>query len=132
MILVFSIVRYFCLSSQFMFYSITCFDILAQSMDVCMYVLSDGMSSSFQAITLEEKDSKGDKNPKDFILFFDHDYDVLSTIKDNTGRRIYTENMVFPTLEFPSDHGITSTVLRNGHGGPLRQDSTSNMRGNQS
>lgn len=65
-----------------------------------------------KAITAEEKDSKGDKNPKDFIVFFDGDFDVVSTTKDNTGRRNYVENMVFPTLDFPSDHGITSTVLR--------------------
>ena len=55
---------------------------------------------------------KGDKNPKDFILFFTADYEVVSTTKDNTGNRKYIENMVFPTLTFPSDHGITSTVLK--------------------
>jgi hypothetical protein len=65
---------------------------------------------------LEEKDKKGDKNPKDFILFFAADFDVLSTIKDNTGSRVYVENMVFPTLAFPSDHGITSTILQEASG----------------
>lgn len=65
-----------------------------------------------KAISLEEKDAKGDKNPKDFILFFASDFNVLSTNKDNTGDRKYVENMVFPTLSFPSDHGITSTVLQ--------------------
>jgi hypothetical protein len=65
-----------------------------------------------KAVTAEEKDSKGDKNPKDFIVFFDGDFDVVSTDKDNTGRRRYVEDMVFPTLEFPSDHGITATTLR--------------------
>lgn len=64
-----------------------------------------------KAVSLEEKDKKGDKNPKDFILFFDADFTVLSTTKDNTGQRRYIENMVFPTLSFPSDHGITSTIL---------------------
>lgn len=64
-----------------------------------------------KAVSLEEKDSKGDKNPKDFVLFFAADFTVLSTTKDNTGKRKYIENMVFPTLTFPSDHGITSTVL---------------------
>ena len=48
---------------------------------------------------------KGDKNAKDFILFFRDDYRVLRTEKDNTGRRTYIEGMVFPTLSFPSDHG---------------------------
>jgi len=64
-----------------------------------------------KAVKLEEKDIKGDKNPKDFIVFFAADYEVLSTEKDNTGERKYVENMVFPTLSFPSDHGVTSTVL---------------------
>ena len=54
---------------------------------------------------------KGDKNPKDAILFHRNDFTVLSTKKDNTGSRDFTEGMVFPTLDFPSDHGITSTVL---------------------
>jgi hypothetical protein len=65
-----------------------------------------------QAVSLEEKDVKGDKNPKDFILFFGADFEVLSTRKDNTGKLKYVENMVFPTLTFPSDHGITSTILK--------------------
>ncbi len=64
-----------------------------------------------QAISLEEKDTKGDKNPKDFIIFFDSDFKVIKTVKDNTGEKKYIENMVFPTLSFPSDHGITSTIL---------------------
>lgn len=64
-----------------------------------------------KAISLEQKDIKGDKNPKDFILFFNADFTVLSTTKDNTGKKEYIENMVFPTLSFPSDHGITSTVI---------------------
>ena len=64
-----------------------------------------------KAVKLEEKDFKGDKNPKDFILFFDTDFKVVSTQKDNTGERKYIEGMVFPTLTFPSDHGVTSTVL---------------------
>lgn len=44
-----------------------------------------------KAITLEEKDSKGDKNPKDFIIFFNSDFKVLSTKKDNTGELKYVE-----------------------------------------
>ena len=64
-----------------------------------------------KAVRLEEKDIKGDKNPKDFIVFFSSDYEVLTTTKDNTGERKYIENVVFPTLDFPSDHGVTSTIL---------------------
>jgi len=58
-----------------------------------------------------EKKEKGDINPKDFILFKKEDFEVISTFKDNTGAKKYIEDMAFPTLEFPSDHGILSTVL---------------------
>jgi hypothetical protein len=70
-----------------------------------------------KAITYEEKDERGDKNLKDYILFYDGDYELLETKKDNTGQKVYLEGMVFPTLQFPSDHGITSTVLRERRGG---------------
>lgn len=58
-----------------------------------------------------EKREKGDINPKDFILFKKGDFDVMKTWKDNTGNREYIEDMAFPTLDFPSDHGILATVL---------------------
>jgi hypothetical protein len=58
-----------------------------------------------------EKRSKGDVNPKDFILFPKNTFNVISTWKDNTGKKQYTEDMAFPTLEFPSDHGILSTII---------------------
>lgn len=66
-----------------------------------------------KAITFEERNDigKGDKNPKDFILFFDADYSVERTTKDNTGQKKFIENMMFPTLAFPSDHAITSSIL---------------------
>ncbi len=67
-----------------------------------------------KAVAFEEinKSKKGDKNPKDFILFYEDDYSALDVLKDNTGERKYVEGMVFPTLDFPSDHGVTSAVLR--------------------
>ena len=46
------------------------------------------------------------------LLFPQAAYSVVATSKDNTGRRRYTEGMVFPTLQFPSDHGLVATVLR--------------------
>ena len=58
-----------------------------------------------------EKRQKGDVNPKDFILFPKGDFAVERTWKDNTGRKEYIEDMAFPTLEFPSDHGLLSTIL---------------------
>ena len=65
-----------------------------------------------QAVALEERKAKGDRNPKDFILFFKADFQVIETWKDNTGYREYIEEMVFPTYKFPSDHGISSTILQ--------------------
>jgi len=65
-----------------------------------------------KAARASEKISKGDKNPKDFILFPSGKFDVLRTTKDNTGERRYVEDMVFPTLAFPSDHGVLSTELQ--------------------
>uniref|UniRef100_A0A7S2S644 Endonuclease/exonuclease/phosphatase domain-containing protein n=1 Tax=Rhizochromulina marina TaxID=1034831 RepID=A0A7S2S644_9STRA len=67
-----------------------------------------------KAIRFAEKDVKGDKNPKDFIVFFEDDFRVRWTQKDNTGKGKYVEGMVFPTLAFPSDHGITATSLAAG------------------
>jgi hypothetical protein len=64
-----------------------------------------------KACRKEEKREKGDVNPKDFILFKNQDFAVVHTGKDNTGKKAYIEDMAFPTLNFPSDHGILSTVL---------------------
>ena len=58
-----------------------------------------------------EKRKHGDVNPKDFILFAKNDYRVVRTWKDNTGQREYKEDMAFPTMQFPSDHGILTTIL---------------------
>lgn len=58
-----------------------------------------------------EKREKGDVNPKDFILFDKKDFKVIETFKDNTGEKKYTEDMAFPTLNFPSDHGILTTIV---------------------
>ena len=59
-----------------------------------------------------------DRNPKDFILFNEKDRRVLSssaTQRDNTGKgphvTAYRPKDPFPTLEFPSDHAVVSTVL---------------------
>lgn len=58
-----------------------------------------------------EKRIKGDVNPKDFILFGKDQFGVVQTWKDNTGKKRYIEETAFPTLEFPSDHGILATIL---------------------
>lgn len=65
-----------------------------------------------KASRADEKLSKGDKNPKDFIIFRKGHFSVLSSIKDNTGTRAYNEDMVFPTLQFPSDHALVCSELK--------------------
>lgn len=64
-----------------------------------------------KACRRDEKRSNGDVNPKDFILFPKDDFQVVRTWKDNTGKREYVEDMAFPTLDFPSDHGILTTII---------------------
>ena len=58
-----------------------------------------------------DKRANGDVNPKDFILFRKGDFKVSRTWKDNTGEQRYIEDMAFPTLKFPSDHGILATII---------------------
>jgi hypothetical protein len=65
-----------------------------------------------KACKRDDKRKKGDVNPKDFILFPKKDFEVLSTWKDNTGDKKFIEDMPFPTFDFPSDHGILSTVIK--------------------
>ena len=64
-----------------------------------------------KACKKSDKRGNGDVNPKDFILFGKGDFKVSRTWKDNTGENKYIEDMAFPTLKFPSDHGILATVL---------------------
>ena len=64
-----------------------------------------------KACRQSEKREKGDVNPKDFILFPADSFKVAMTWKDNTGERKYIEDMAFPTLQFPSDHGILATII---------------------
>jgi hypothetical protein len=64
-----------------------------------------------KAAKKEEVRVKGDVNPKDFILFYKGDLSALRVARDNTGQRKYVEDMVFPTLTFPSDHGVLSATL---------------------
>eukprot|EP00934_Nitzschia_sp_Nitz4_P004156 Nitzschia sp. Nitz4//scaffold153_size53422//13539//19613//NITZ4_006760-RA/size53422-processed-gene-0.20-mRNA-1//-1//CDS//3329537259//4146//frame0 len=68
-----------------------------------------------KACKSDEKRAKGDVNPKDFIVFPKKDFKVVETWKDNTGKRKYTEDMAFPTLDFPSDHGILHTYGDNNY-----------------
>merc|ERR1712194_447333 len=64
-----------------------------------------------KACKKSDKRANGDVNPKDFILFGKSDFKVARTWKDNTGNKEYIEGMAFPTLNFPSDHGVLATVI---------------------
>ena len=66
-----------------------------------------------KAVKASEIRAKGDVNPKDFILVYKSQFAFQegSVVRDNTGKREYKESMVFPTLEFPSDHGVVSAVV---------------------
>eukprot|EP00980_Cylindrotheca_fusiformis_P012752 scaffold3118_cov64-Cylindrotheca_fusiformis.AAC.10 len=64
-----------------------------------------------KACKIDEKRKNGDVNPKDFILFDKSSFSVIHTWKDNTGEKEYIEDMAFPTLKFPSDHGILATII---------------------
>jgi len=64
-----------------------------------------------KAVKYNEKDIKGDRNLKDFVLFTKGDFTVASYKRDNTGSGDFVENMVIPSLAFPSDHCILETRL---------------------
>ena len=61
-----------------------------------------------KAARFAERTTNGDINPKDFILFHKEQYELQWARKDNTGKGEYIEGMSFPTLDFPSDHGLIS------------------------
>ena len=56
-----------------------------------------------------------DHNPKDFVLFDAAALQAVGSMRDNTGQGPggeYAEDIVFPTLAFPSDHALVATTLR--------------------
>jgi hypothetical protein len=74
-----------------------------------------------KAIRQKDRVALGDRNPKDTILFRSSQSEVWSRpneqqqpnpLKDNTGSLEYLEDTVFPTLDFPSDHGVVATTLK--------------------
>lgn len=67
-----------------------------------------------KAVRRDERATKGDHNPKDFVLFDTAALAPSSSMRDNTGRgpgSEYDEAIVFPTLQFPSDHALVATTL---------------------
>ena len=66
-----------------------------------------------KAVSKKDTFTKGDVNLKDWIVFFERDFQLVenSTTRDNTGRVEYVDNMVFPTLDFPSDHAVVAATI---------------------
>lgn len=64
-----------------------------------------------KAVGREDRVARADKNLKDWIIFYSNQTSAADPAKDNTGGRRYTEEMVFPTLDFPSDHAVVSAQL---------------------
>ncbi len=67
-----------------------------------------------KAVRRDERGTKGDHNPKDFVLFDEAVLAASSSMRDNTGGgpgSTYEEDIVFPTLQFPSDHALVATTL---------------------
>jgi len=72
-----------------------------------------------KAVAFTDRIAKIDNNPKDTILFLDNQFEVVPSrkmltgnpVKDNTGKLMYNEDSIFPTLDFPSDHGIVAVAL---------------------
>lgn len=67
-----------------------------------------------KAATREQIEAKGDVNPKDFVVFRAGQFALESQpALDNTGKRgRFDPDLVFPTLDFPSDHAVLSVELR--------------------
>mmetsp|Transcript_19010 Transcript_19010/g.44344 ORF Transcript_19010/g.44344 Transcript_19010/m.44344 type:complete len:585 (-) Transcript_19010:72-1826(-) len=65
-----------------------------------------------KALKFQDRITKSDRNPKDWIVFYSDEFCLKQqALKDNTGRMVFEEDKLLPTLTFPSDHGLVATVL---------------------
>mmetsp|Transcript_63785 Transcript_63785/g.138709 ORF Transcript_63785/g.138709 Transcript_63785/m.138709 type:complete len:537 (-) Transcript_63785:26-1636(-) len=65
-----------------------------------------------KAVKSTELKEKGDIQPKDYILFTSNKLKAVKAWRDNTGSGEFIGEMVFPTLQFPSDHALIAADLR--------------------
>jgi hypothetical protein len=65
-----------------------------------------------KACSMEERATKGDRNPKDFVLFSSAQWELEAVARDNTGEGRFVEEMILPTLVFPSDHVLLAATIR--------------------
>jgi len=78
-----------------------------------------------KAMTKEDVVHYGDRHLKDYVLFDGDRWIVIDVLRDNTGRKAYVEDMVYPTKDWPSDHAAITCVLkrrREGSGGEKGSD----------
>jgi len=64
-----------------------------------------------KACKVTDKKTKGDYNPKDYILYSPLVLSVASIGVDNTGKGKHEADMVIPTLDWPSDHALLHTTF---------------------
>ena len=64
-----------------------------------------------KATKSDEIKSAADRNLKDYVLFKNQQFKTIKWLKDNTGNYNFIEDIVFPTLFFPSDHAILHVEL---------------------
>ena len=55
---------------------------------------------------------QGDVHPKDFVIFEPERFELASVTKDNTGEGRFIQDIVFPTMTFPSDHCVLACDLQ--------------------
>jgi len=75
-----------------------------------------------KAVRFAERVCKSGRDPKDFVVFYRGQLRLvaqsemgpgrqLNPMRDNTGKLEFRENTNFPTLDFPSDHGLVALAL---------------------
>lgn len=64
-----------------------------------------------KAVRHTELESKGAGNPSDFILFSESSFSSKRTMRDNTGKKVYSEKVLYPSLDFPFSHVIISAEV---------------------
>uniref|UniRef100_A0A7S1QLZ8 Endonuclease/exonuclease/phosphatase domain-containing protein n=1 Tax=Alexandrium catenella TaxID=2925 RepID=A0A7S1QLZ8_ALECA len=75
-----------------------------------------------KAVRFAERVAKSSRDPKDFVVFYQGQLRLVAPsemgvgkqpnpMRDNTGQLEFRDSMNFPTLDFPSDHGLVAMAL---------------------
>merc|ERR1719414_2343353 len=75
-----------------------------------------------KAVRFADRVCKSGRDPKDFVVFYQGQLRLATPsemgtgrqqnpMRDNTGSLEFRENTNFPTLDFPSDHGLVAMAL---------------------